>query len=164
MESAEAPLASNSNTNWTLMRVPRMHGLPPRMAESNVIHSEIMFNPSTAHQPPLPHHLLHNRLNQLRSPVLGAAKLGFELVAEFHQVSDFGDDAFLFGKGGKRNWDCLNFLCGNMGHAIAAPSIGGTDETRFPAFGRDEPSRPLAVTTSIRSGLERRILASRETG
>jgi hypothetical protein len=28
----------------------------------------------------LPHHLLNNSLNQLRSPVLGAAKLGFEFA------------------------------------------------------------------------------------
>jgi hypothetical protein len=34
-----------------------------------------------------------NRLNQLQSLVLGAAKFGFEFVAEFHRVIDIGDHA-----------------------------------------------------------------------
>ena len=50
-----------------------------------------------------PHFLPNHRLNQLRSPVLGAAKSGFEFVAEFHQVIDFGDDALLFWKRRKRD-------------------------------------------------------------
>ena len=46
----------------------------------------------------LRHHLLHGRLNELRGAVFGAAEFGFEVVAEFHELFDFGHDALLFGQ------------------------------------------------------------------
>ena len=47
----------------------------------------------------LAHHLLDEAVGELELGSLGALQLGFEDVAERHQLVDFGDDAVLF-----RDW------------------------------------------------------------
>lgn len=54
----------------------------------------------------LRHGLLDQGTGQMLTQLAGLAKTGFELVAERHQLIDFGDDAVLFWEWGQGN-NCL---------------------------------------------------------